>query len=266
MTATEVKFNGEIHKAADLFPEMSAEEFAQFVEDINKHGLRDPIVLLPDGTLLDGRHRLRACQELRVEPEFVVVETDNPTAFVFSKNKHRRHLSSAQRAAIAAEAMSEFKAEAVRRMRDGGDRGGRSTAAKHGKGPTEKVREAPTKAGEAIEVAAKAFDTNAKYVESAVRIKTNDPETFGRLKSGELSMPEAVVKCAERTGKRDQIIANAAMQRASEFVGRISGVRGYCEKVSVDAIRSDERLRRHWVESCKDAVSALRGLLNRLEK
>jgi hypothetical protein len=74
------------------------------VEDIRENGLREPIIV-HEGKVLHGRHRLRACQELGVEP--IVREWDGecgtPEAFVASKNLLRRHLTESQRGMIAAE-------------------------------------------------------------------------------------------------------------------------------------------------------------------
>ena len=56
----------DVHPAAEIFPLMSDEEFKGLVADIQEHGLREPIVL-HDGKVLDGRNRVRACEELGIE-------------------------------------------------------------------------------------------------------------------------------------------------------------------------------------------------------
>lgn len=91
----------EIHPAAEIFPRMSAEEFAGLVTDIEKHGLREPIVLCA-GKVLDGRNRLEACEMLGIVPQFETwPNSEDPHAYVVSKNLHRRHLNEGQRAMIA---------------------------------------------------------------------------------------------------------------------------------------------------------------------
>jgi hypothetical protein len=53
--------------------------------------------------VLDGRHRLRACEELGREPRVREARPDDdPLALVVSLNLHRRHLTDSQRALIAA--------------------------------------------------------------------------------------------------------------------------------------------------------------------
>lgn len=92
-----------IHPAAELFPPMDEVAFAALKADIAEHGQREPILLL-DGQLLDGRHRLRACEQLGLEPLVRQVSADDgdPFGLVVSLNLHRRHLSEGQRAIIAA--------------------------------------------------------------------------------------------------------------------------------------------------------------------
>lgn len=90
-----------IHPAAEVFPPMSGEEFDGLVADIRKHGQREPIILFA-GSILDGRNRYRACQQLGIEPLTVEWGGEGTIeAFVVSKNLHRRHLNESQRAMVA---------------------------------------------------------------------------------------------------------------------------------------------------------------------
>ena len=74
----------------------------------------DPIVLIdmtpddPDSTwqILDGRNRLIAAGDSSVQPSFVYYDGDDPVGFVTSKNLDRRHLTTGQKAAVAAELAS----------------------------------------------------------------------------------------------------------------------------------------------------------------
>lgn len=91
-----------IHPAADVFPMMADDEIDALAADIKANGLREPIIL--HGSLvLDGRNRLEACRRAQVTPTYREVKTSDPVAYVVSANIHRRHLTTAQRAAIAAE-------------------------------------------------------------------------------------------------------------------------------------------------------------------
>ena len=88
------------HPAAEIFPLMSADDLRDLIQDIQENGLIEPIVML-DGMILDGRHRYTACEGAGVEPRFVEFEGDDPVAFVMSKNRMRRDLTTTQRLMIA---------------------------------------------------------------------------------------------------------------------------------------------------------------------
>ena len=101
--------NVQPHPAAELFPLMEGAEFERFVRDIAKHGVREPLVLTPDGQLLDGRNRWRAVTRLldegRHNPDLGAIEWriehGDPWSYALSANLHRRHLNDSQRAMVA---------------------------------------------------------------------------------------------------------------------------------------------------------------------
>jgi ParB-like nuclease domain len=95
----------EFHPAANLFPLMDEQALAELAEDIATNGLRDPIWRHPDGRIIDGRNRWLACQKAGVEcrPRTYQHGDDTIVPFVVSRNLHRRHLTTAQRAALAAD-------------------------------------------------------------------------------------------------------------------------------------------------------------------
>lgn len=102
----------EVHPTAELFPPMSDTEYVGLVEDIRANGLRVPLVR-HRGVLVDGRNRLRACEDAGVGPRFVewvdVAEyqgtedavDDVVSRWIVSINLHRRHLNESQRGLIA---------------------------------------------------------------------------------------------------------------------------------------------------------------------
>jgi N6-adenosine-specific RNA methylase IME4 len=81
---------------------MTREEHDDLVTDIEKHGLREPIVKY-EGKILDGRNRFVAALEAEVEITEVEYDGDDALEFVMSKNKHRRHLSEPQKHDVGAE-------------------------------------------------------------------------------------------------------------------------------------------------------------------
>jgi hypothetical protein len=108
-----------VHPAAALFPMLDDDELRELAEDIRVHGLASSIVVL-GGLLLDGRNRLRACAIANMPPRFVEWSgTGSVAAWIFSVNLHRRHLSTSQRAMLAARAVEVFAVEAKAREEAG---------------------------------------------------------------------------------------------------------------------------------------------------
>jgi N6-adenosine-specific RNA methylase IME4 len=95
-----------IHPVANVFPMMTSDELSALAEDIKEHGLMHPIILWgDDGPVLDGRNRLTACKQAKVDPVFEIWEFDDDASaerFVVSQNLHRRHLNTGQKAMAAA--------------------------------------------------------------------------------------------------------------------------------------------------------------------
>lgn len=105
-----------IHPAAELFPLLEGPDFDALVADIREHGLREPGKRDPEGRLLDGRNRMRACEIAGIP--FDVVEVDlngsDPVAYVVSMNVKRRNLTAGQRAIAAAHAWELLRTSPVR--------------------------------------------------------------------------------------------------------------------------------------------------------
>jgi hypothetical protein len=95
-----------VHPAAAIFPRMAEPEFQNLKEDVVKNGLLDEIVIFKD-EILDGRSRLRACFESGIPPRFREYDGSDPLGFAISKNLRRRHLTTSQRALIAAQVANQ---------------------------------------------------------------------------------------------------------------------------------------------------------------
>lgn len=104
------------HKLSNIFPLMEGENFDGFVEDMRLHGQLE-IGVLFEGKILDGRNRYRACQILEI-PFDCKELPDGVSAldYVISINLHRRHLTTAQRAAIGLLLLPEEEKRAKERM------------------------------------------------------------------------------------------------------------------------------------------------------
>jgi hypothetical protein len=100
-----------------MFPPMTDEEYVGLRDDIAINDQRDPI-LTYQGKVVDGRGRLRACEELGREP--ITAEWNGEgslVALLTSLNLHRRHLTSSQRAACGTDIEERLAAEAKERQR-----------------------------------------------------------------------------------------------------------------------------------------------------
>lgn len=92
-----LKFDDDINQ---LVPEMTEEEFTDLVKSIDEEGQRTPIHINKDNTVLDGRHRVRALQELNIKEVSAIkenMEKDEALKFVRDTAVKRRNLSANQR-------------------------------------------------------------------------------------------------------------------------------------------------------------------------
>lgn len=204
----------ELHPACALFPPMTEAELGALAEDIASNGQRDPIVL-HEGKILDGRNRLAACQRADVSPQFThwKGEGGSPTLFVVSKNKHRRHLTPAQLAMIAADLRPLLEAEAEERQkatqvsesskRDDRGRVERRDASS-GVGTRAHTGERGTAAA-----AAKVVGSSTTAVKQAERIKQKAPEVAAAVREGKQSLRGGLAEVNERmsptAGPKDEL-------------------------------------------------------------
>lgn len=168
----------DFHPASLLFPLMDGVDLQRLGEDLREHGLLEPIVLL-DEQVLDGRNRLRACELVEVEPRFVAWESNGltPAEWVVSMNLHRRHLTTAQRAALALDLLPHLEEEARERQ------GARTDI--------EPSSDNGGKFGEATEKAADLVGVGRSTVAAAKAIQKRDPEIVNEMKAGTLTVAEA---------------------------------------------------------------------------
>ena len=113
-TTTQPSSNPRFHPLVEIFPEMDAAAFAEFVADIKVNGVREPVTVHKN-QIIDGRNRQLACDVLGITCPKRVYEgkESDLLAFVLSKNLHRRQMSASQLAMVAAN---------IANIRHGGDR------------------------------------------------------------------------------------------------------------------------------------------------
>lgn len=96
-----------VHPYADKFPMLPEPELAELAESIRANGLRNPIVLTPDGLILDGRNRAAACERVGVDPDTTVYEGGDLAEYVIDCNSSRRHMTTGARAMATAMVLAD---------------------------------------------------------------------------------------------------------------------------------------------------------------
>jgi len=159
----------EFHPLADVFPLLEDEAFDDLVADIKRNGLREPIVLTPDGRILDGRNRYLACRAAKQKPWFVTTEElpEKWPSFVISENIRRRHLTASQLATVAV--------ELVIGMSDDRD--------------TAKPANLPGRSSQVD--AANRLGVSERHVRDAVKVKRASKELFQLVKAGKVAVDVA---------------------------------------------------------------------------
>ena len=151
----------DIHPAANIMPMMSEEQFKALKASIQKNGrLQDPIEML-EGKLLDGRNRLKACQELGIVAHAVEVECSAPNDYVISRNATRRQLNANQLAVIAVRQKEHLMQGFI-----------------------------PSKNLKTRDFLAKTIGVNPRYIQDVLRFK-DDEETLNKIFNGELNIAQA---------------------------------------------------------------------------
>jgi protein gp37 len=156
-----------IHPACLAVPSIESDDRVKLEESIGRDGLRHEILLTDDGLLVDGRNRLLACFNGKIEPRFRKITAD-PWQVAFAENIARRHLDVKRKAAFGLAWQEHEKQNAAQRKEAGQKAGGH---ARHGKSrlvemfpPSSKSRD---KIGDRVGVSGKSVDKVAVIKEYA---------------------------------------------------------------------------------------------------
>ncbi len=222
-----------IHPAAELFPMMSETEFAAMKEDIRLHGQNDD-VLIWDGTLLDGRNRLRACVELGIEPGWAEIpKTIDPVAWVLSHNLHRRHLTTAQRAMVAEKLATLRHGDVASQKSDGSiEPSSRSEAAEQLKVSLASVKRA-----------------------RQVRAKAT-PKVIAAVEAGTMSLNAAVKTTKPKTSPEEKAAAKAAKEQAKADAAEAKAKAKLEEAGARQKIKDDAAEAKAEAKAAKEAAKA----------
>lgn len=202
-----------IHPAADLFPEMRPEEYETLKEDIRVNGLRSPIVFWR-GQLIDGRHRIRACEELGINWDNFAEEAgadQDPVTEALSLNLHRRHLTPGQLAMVADKVRGIYDAEGKAAKSDGGKAAGNGR-----KKDVANLPQAKTTAKKSRDKAAAAVGVSGKLADAAKKVRSKGtPELQKAVESGEVAVTAAALVADLPVEKQADIVAKDEVRQAA---------------------------------------------------
>ena len=166
---------------------MNSDEFNALKQSIQRNGQSEPILLFW-GKVIDGRHRLKACQELSIEPkvETLSVKTyEQAKSMAFARNINRRNLSTGQQALMAAALCTR----------------------KPGQAKFAAAKEPPLSQSQAAEL----FNVSRDSVQRAVRVYCDGSKELNRqLASGETTLNEAYVEVTGSKRIKDPVLLQAA--------------------------------------------------------
>lgn len=192
----------EVHPFADAFPLIDGEEFGELVRDIKRNGLREPIILNHDRTvLIDGRNRWRACEEAGSDPVFETLPERYTEVMILdlivSKNLARRQLSPSQRAMVSIEYTGFYEA-ATKVGRPIGDaasapvtHGGKTMADPPSFIHAAKSNVAAREKRTTRERAAAVTGASGRLVQQAKAVQRDAPDLAMKVRAGELALDAA---------------------------------------------------------------------------
>jgi N6-adenosine-specific RNA methylase IME4 len=210
------------HSLASVFPEIGHEDFEALKTDILANGLQESITLY-EGKILDGRMRYQACISAGIEPTFRNLAAGiDPFAFLVSANLHRRHLTTGQRALIAARlpriahGSNRFKRIEVdkenSRAIPGMNRADRASVVRVDE---KTVREAETVVDSGLPELIDRVERNLISIDVAAKVAKYTPERQALILADEGSDRVRTVLKQQRRAERELELADAT-NRASE--------------------------------------------------
>jgi len=168
------------HPLAYLIPDMRGSEWEDFYTDVALRGIKVPLEVLADGTVVDGRHRLRAALELGMKEVPIIdapLNGDNPEVYMLKAAVLRRHLTDDQRAAMAALWKKENPAP----------RGQASPIyGKSAEYPADSDGDHPARAQATV-----GFKVTRWDIDRATYLLNHDPEKFEKVHRGETKLSAA---------------------------------------------------------------------------
>lgn len=199
------------HDVAAIFPMMAGVEFDELAEDIAKNGLIEPI-WLHDGLVIDGRNRWLACQAAGVEPRYREWDGKGSLVdFVLSLNRHRRHLTSGQKAAAAYRALPHYEKEGLAAKAAAGAKAAPGNPVEEEKDGadlhhlSDEKPKPKKRAARSTDKAAKAAGTSGRAVAQFKRVQEHDSVLADKVEAGEISLDRAERIIRDREAEANRV-------------------------------------------------------------
>ncbi|WP_367138961.1 MULTISPECIES: DUF5131 family protein [Streptomyces] len=194
----------EVHPAADAYPVIDGDEFTKLVDSIKRNGLREPIILNHDRTvLIDGRNRYRACEQAGVDPVFETLGAHYDGLAILNlivdRNERRRDMNAGQKAMVALALEPMFAAAAKTAQREAGRRTAEKVNAQVTGStvvadlPPQNVWAEPQTRDErkSRERAAQVVGASGRAVQQAKAVVRDAPDLAEKVRRGELALDRA---------------------------------------------------------------------------
>lgn len=162
---------------SELVPEMTRPEYSNFIDSVKLSGIQTPIHIRTDLTILDGRHRVRACKQLGIKQIDVIVhDLDKSQSINFVRDTaiERRNLTSAQRIDIilrSSDLIDEIVGQAKSNQ-------GKRNDITSGSAEPEVEKETNVKLAELA-------NTSKASVQRMKKVKNDSPELYEQVVKGE---------------------------------------------------------------------------------
>lgn len=260
-----------IHPAADSFPMMDKQAFADLVESIAARGQQEPIVKY-NGTVLDGRNRLKACLQLGIQPKFIEYSgSQSPWLWAWDRNAERRSIDKGTKAAIwlnIEDGDQCWRAE-VAKIKEEADKK-RSAAAK------EQHKASKPRAGEKVygssysvtttkhkenktrNARAKKAGTSPATMAKAEVLKKNAPSLHSKVAAGKKTLASAYKEY--QRGKKAKALAKAIAQ-VDDLIKRVNVMdfRECVASCNADVVITDPPYPQEFVECYGQLAKACAG-------
>ena len=184
---SELKTNETI---SNLIPEMTEKEYLDLKTSIDEEGIRHAIDINADNTILDGRHRVRACKSLGIESikcNRHDLSGSEVIKFVVDTAVQRRSLSSTQKLDIILNSEDVIK-ELVTRARDNkaeAIKKANESNPKHKNDGFGSLEPKPSKPTDTNAELGKLAGVSKATVTRAKKIKKENPEAYEKIIRGE---------------------------------------------------------------------------------